>query len=82
MGLRDGRSNQSAQQLAAADLAIENPCEVSFAFGAFQIKFGHTAPAARRLSSGPLGGASGLKERFNRRYGRLRVSLRASCALR
>ena len=40
--------------LLAADLAIGNLCEVSIAFAALQPKFGHAAPAARRLSSGPL----------------------------
>jgi hypothetical protein len=41
-------------QLAAADLAVESLCEVSFAFEAFQAKFGHIAQAARQLSSGPI----------------------------
>jgi hypothetical protein len=44
-------------QLAAADLAVESLCEVSFAFEAFQAKFGHIAQAARQLSSGPIGAA-------------------------
>jgi hypothetical protein len=45
-----------AQQVAGADLAVENPFEVGLAFAALQTKLGDTAPAARRLSSGPLGG--------------------------
>ena len=46
----------AAQQLVAPDLAIEIPCEVSFAFAAFQVKFRSTAKAARRVNSGPLAG--------------------------
>jgi hypothetical protein len=46
----------TAQQVAGADLAVENPLEAGLAFAAFQAKFGHTASAARRLSSQPLGG--------------------------
>ena len=44
----------AAQPLAEADHAIENLCEGCAAFAAFQFTFGHTAPAARRLNSGPL----------------------------
>ena len=47
-------SDESAQQLAGADLALENPFEADLAFAALQAKFSHTAQAARRLSSGPL----------------------------
>jgi len=43
--------HNSAQQVAGADLAVENPFEVDLAFAAFQVKFGDTAAAARRLSS-------------------------------
>jgi hypothetical protein len=42
----------TAQQVAGADLAIENPSEADLAFAALQAKFDYTAPAARRLSSG------------------------------
>jgi hypothetical protein len=42
----------AAQQVAGADLAVENPFEAGLAFAALQVKFGHAAPAARRLSSG------------------------------
>ncbi|MCK5053392.1 MAG: hypothetical protein KAR65_03900 [Anaerolineales bacterium] len=49
-----------AQQVAGADLAVENPFEAGLAFVALQVKFGETAPAARRLNSQPLGGVDGL----------------------
>jgi len=42
----------AAQQVTGADLAVENPFEAALAFAALQVKFGDTAPAARRLSSG------------------------------
>jgi hypothetical protein len=45
----------AAQQVVAADLAVENLHETFFALVAFQAKFGLTTQAARRLSSGPLG---------------------------
>ena len=41
----------AAQQIAGADLAIEDPFEAVLAFAALQVKFGGTAAAARRLSS-------------------------------
>ena len=41
----------AAQQIAGADLAIEDPFEAVLAFAALQVKFGDTVPAARRLSS-------------------------------
>ena len=45
-----------AQQVAGADLAVENPFEAGLAFAALQVKFGDIAPAARRLkkSAGKL----------------------------
>ena len=46
----------AAQQVAGADLAVENPCGAVLVFAVLQVKFGDTASAARRLSSGPLGG--------------------------
>jgi hypothetical protein len=46
----------AAQQVAGADLAVENPLEACIAFAVFQVKFGDTAPAARQLSSQALGG--------------------------
>ena len=42
---------KAAQQVAGADLAVENPFEAGLAFAALQVKFGHAVPAARRLSS-------------------------------
>ena len=47
----------AAQPVAGADLAVESPFEAGLAFAALQVKFGHTALAARRLSSQPLGGS-------------------------
>jgi len=44
--------NTAALQLAEPDLAIEVRFEVVFAFAAPQVKSRHTAPAARRVSSG------------------------------
>ena len=44
-----------AQQAHEADLAIESFCEDVFGFEAFQVQFGHTAAAARRLMRHPLG---------------------------
>ena len=41
--------------LVAADLAVESRFDVFSAFGAFRVKFGHTAQAARRMNSGPFG---------------------------
>ena len=41
----------AAQQVAGADLAVESPFEAGLAFVALQVKFGRTAPVARRLSS-------------------------------
>jgi hypothetical protein len=43
-------SGVSAQPVAGADLAVENPFEVVLAFAALQAKLGDTASAARRLS--------------------------------
>ena len=42
---------EAAQQVAGADLAVENPLEAGLLFAALQVKFGDTAPAAWRLSS-------------------------------
>ena len=39
-----------------ADLAIEDFCEGVFGFVAFQVQFGRTAEAARRLMRQPLDG--------------------------
>jgi hypothetical protein len=44
----------AAQQVAGADLAVENPFEAVLAFAVLQVKCGDTSPAARRLSSGPM----------------------------
>jgi len=46
----------AAQPAHEADLAIENPFDATLAFAAFQVQFGHTASAARRLMRHPLGG--------------------------
>ena len=50
-GVRIAILTMTAQQVAGADLAIENPSEADLAFAALQAKFDYTAPAARRLSS-------------------------------
>ena len=52
---------RAAQQSHAADLAIDDFCEGG-GFVAFQVQFGHTAPAARRLTRRALGG--GLSPAF------------------
>ena len=44
-----------AQQVAAADQAIENLCEICIAFAALWFASGVTAAAAWRLISRPLG---------------------------
>jgi hypothetical protein len=46
----------TAQQIAGADLAIENPFRAGLAFAVLEAKSGDTAAAARRLSSAPLCG--------------------------
>jgi hypothetical protein len=53
--LSDCGGEKCAQQVAGADLAVENPFEARIAFAPLRVKFGHTATAARRLSSRPLG---------------------------
>jgi hypothetical protein len=45
----------AAQPVAGADQAIESVFDVCIAFEAFRSVFGHTAAAAWRLSSNPLG---------------------------
>ena len=45
------RVGSAAQQVAGADLAVEDSFEAGLAFAALQVKFGHAASAARRLSS-------------------------------
>jgi hypothetical protein len=40
----------AAQKVHEADLAVEDFCAGAFAFVAFQVQFGHTTPAARRLN--------------------------------
>lgn len=40
-----------AQHLVAADYAVGVFCDTAFALAAFQVQFGYTARAARRLNS-------------------------------
>jgi len=47
--------SEAAQQVAGAEKAIESLLVTCFRFVAFQVQFGHTTQAARRLNSWPLG---------------------------
>ena len=48
------KRTKAAQPAHEANHAIESRFEVAFGFVAFQVKFGHTAEAARRLMRQPL----------------------------
>jgi hypothetical protein len=54
----------TAQQIAGADLAIENPFRAGLAFAVLEAKSGDTAAAARRLSS--VRWAATVSERISR----------------